>query len=183
MVEPRSTTLLRSLIDEHYAFVYRYAYRLSGQAADAEDLTQQTFLQTQSRLHQLREPAAARAWLCAIVRNAYLQSRRRVLSTYPLAETEDAVMELPPVDEIDPEALQGALNELAEEYRTPLILFYFRECSYKEIAAVLDVPLGTVMSRLSRGKAWLRARLAEETSTSESSPLRPGRRPRVAQQT
>ena len=60
---------------------------------------------------------------------------------------------------MDPEQLQQALNELSEVYRTPLILYYFDEFSYREIAEQMDLPIGTVMSKLARAKAWLRARL------------------------
>jgi RNA polymerase sigma-70 factor (ECF subfamily) len=67
--------------------------------------------------------------------------------------------------EFDSEKLQLALNELPEEFRFPLVLFYFQELSYQEIAAQLDVPLGTVMSRLSRGKQHLRRRLSVEETT------------------
>ena len=65
------------------------------------------------------------------------------------------------------EELQAILDELPDEFREPLILFYFQEFNYKEIAEVLEVPLGTVMSRLARGKKHLRGRLASEESESQ----------------
>lgn len=157
------TLLLAELVERHYAVVYRYAYRLSGSADDAEDLTQQTFLQAQERLGQLREPGAGRAWLCTICRNQYLQGVRREI---PAIGSLDLVAE--PVEsaslitgEIDHERLQRLLNELPEEYRSPLILYYFEDFSYREIAGHMEVPIGTVMSRLSRAKAWLRQRLVD----------------------
>jgi RNA polymerase sigma-70 factor (ECF subfamily) len=64
--------------------------------------------------------------------------------------------------DIEPEKLQAVLNELPEVFRTPVILFYFRELSYREIADILNVPIGTVMSRLARGKEYLRKRLVED---------------------
>ena len=64
-----------------------------------------------------------------------------------------------PLPDIDPERLQQALNDLPEVFRTPLILFYFEEFSYRDIAEQMDLPLGTVMSRLARAKAYLRGRL------------------------
>jgi RNA polymerase sigma-70 factor (ECF subfamily) len=63
--------------------------------------------------------------------------------------------------EIDPERLQQALNDLPEAFRTPIILYYFEDFSYRDIAEQMDLPLGTVMSRLARAKAWLRTRLTE----------------------
>jgi RNA polymerase sigma-70 factor (ECF subfamily) len=67
------------------------------------------------------------------------------------------------VPEVEPEQLQHALNELPETFRTPVILFYFEEFSYRDIAEQMELPLGTVMSRLARGKAHLRARLQQES--------------------
>ncbi len=154
---------LHQLIDAHYEALYRYAYRLSGTAADAEDLTQEAFGKALARLPQLRDPERARGWLFRILRNAYLhkvrdQKRHKVV---PL----DAVGDLPdrPVEEmpeIDPAQLQLALNDLDETFRTPIILFYFEEFSYRDIAEQMDLPIGTVMSRLARGKAYLRSKLS-----------------------
>src|SRR5688500_3055665 len=68
---------LTALVQSHHAIVYRYAFRLSGNAADAEDLSQQTFLIAQRKIHQLREPQRARAWLLAVVRSCFLKSLRK----------------------------------------------------------------------------------------------------------
>src|SRR6266487_3813085 len=116
---------LRELIDAHYEALYRYAYRLTGSAADAEDLTQEAFGKALARLAQLRDADRAKAWLFRILRNLYLhkvrdEKRHRVI---PL----DAVGDLPgreaePAPEIDAGRLQQALDELEEGFRTPLIL-------------------------------------------------------------
>lgn len=144
--------------------VYRAAYRLCGSAVDAEDLTQQTFLTAQRCLEQLRDPAAARAWLSAILRSCFLKSLRKRRPT-PAADGEfDLAAVAGPVPEpsaVDPERLQQALDALSPEARLIVHLFYFEDQSYREIAAALDVPLGTVMSRLSRAKEQLRRRLTE----------------------
>lgn len=163
---------LPELVDEYYERLYRFAYRLSGSAADAEDLTQQTFLTAQTSLHQLREPEHAKAWMFTIMRNTYLKGRRRrkqnqivsLESAPEPSETEDEAAQL------RMEELQSVLDELPDEFREPLILFYFQEFSYKEIADLLDVPLGTVMSRLARGKKHLRKRLAPEAADSLTTP-------------
>ena len=162
--KPPKCPTLPELVDEYYVRLYRFAYRLSGSAADAEDLTQQTFLTAQTSLHQLREPEHAKAWMFAILRNTYLKGRRRAkqaeivsLENSPEpSETSDEAADL------RMEELQAVLDDLPDEFREPLILFYFQEFSYKEIADLLDVPLGTVMSRLARGKKHLRSRLASE---------------------
>jgi RNA polymerase sigma-70 factor (ECF subfamily) len=162
MDEGPCTHSLSDWVERYYGLLYRYAYRLSGSTADAEDLTQQAFLIAQAKQDQLREPEHAKAWLCAILRNAYLKSLQkangvRVVSLDVVREPSS----VPPADApVDPEELQSVLNEMPEEFRTPLILFYFEEFSYKEIAGQMEVPIGTVMSRLARGKQFLRSRLA-----------------------
>jgi len=178
---PASSQTVQRLVEEHYASLYRYAYRLSGSSADAEDLTQETFCTAQLRLSQLRDPGRVRPWLFSILRNAYLHSARadRQHPSVSLDDVGDLAEPLPEsLPDIDPEQLQQALNELPEVYRTPIILFYFEEFGYREIAESMDppVPIGTVMSRLSRAKAFLRARLVpapvqeEEEAAAETVP-------------
>jgi RNA polymerase sigma-70 factor (ECF subfamily) len=154
---------LHQLIDAHYEALYRYAYRLSGTAADAEDLTQETFGKALARLPQLREPDRAKAWLFRILRNLYLhkvrdQKRHKIVPLDNIGDLPGRGAEEMP--EIDPAKLQQALNELDEAFRTPIILFYFEEFSYRDIAEQMELPIGTVMSRLARGKAYLKHRLA-----------------------
>ncbi len=153
---------IRELVDAHYEALYRYAYRLSGSAADADDLTQETFGKAISRLSQLREPERAKPWLFRILRNAYLHRIRdeRKHKIVPL----DSVAEIPDNEppeglDVEPAKLQEALNALDETFRTPLILFYFEDFSYRDIAEQLDLPIGTVMSRLARAKTYLRVKL------------------------
>lgn len=157
---------LFDLVERHYALLYRYAFRLSGSEADAEDLTQQTFLVAQTKLDQLRDAERAKSWLCAILRNVYLKEMRSeaCLSAQSLEMLAEPAVQPVKEPEFDSEQLQNVLNDLPEEYRTPLILFYFEEFSYKEIAEQMELPPGTVMSRLSRAKSYLRQRLrAPET--------------------
>ncbi len=155
------------LIDDHYQALYRYAFRLSGSAADAEDLTQETFGKALTRLPQLRDPSRARGWLFRILRNAYLhrvrdQKRHRIVPLEAVGDLPEATTD--DVPDIDPVRLQQALSELDEAFRTPIILYYFEDFSYRDIADQMELPIGTVMSRLARGKAYLRARLAPSDS-------------------
>jgi RNA polymerase sigma-70 factor (ECF subfamily) len=159
---PGSQRMVQRLVDDHYVPLYRYAYRLSGSAADAEDLTQEAFCKAQLHLSQLRDPARAKAWLFSILRNAYLHRARADRQQHVLSlEDVGDVAEPPPdpVPDVDPERLQEALNELPEAFRTPIVLYYFEDFSYRDIAGQMDLPIGTVMSRLARAKAHLRARL------------------------
>jgi RNA polymerase sigma-70 factor (ECF subfamily) len=161
MAMPGSQGTVQRLVDEHYVALYRYAYRLSGSAADAEDLTQEAFCKAQLNFAQLRDSNRAKPWLFSILRNAYLhRARSRKQEACVSLDDLGEIAEVPtPLPEIDPEQLQQALNELAEVFRTPIILYYFEDFTYRDIAEQMDLPLGTVMSRLARAKAYLRSRL------------------------
>ncbi len=162
MAGPDRRETMERLVAEHYATMYRYAYRLSGSAADAEDLVQEAYCKAQASLGQLRDAGRARPWLFSIVRNAYLHRVRseRQQRLVSLEEVGD-VAEPPsgPLPHVDPERLQAALQELPEVFRTPVILYYFEDFSYREIAEQMDLPIGTVMSRLARAKGHLKGRL------------------------
>jgi RNA polymerase sigma-70 factor (ECF subfamily) len=151
---------LADLVERHYALLYRYAYRLTGSEADAEDLTQDAFLTAQAKWGQLRDECCAKSWLFAIARNAFLK-QLRANDFLSLVDWTDVSEPAGPQTEaeFDEEQLQNVLADLPEEFRSPLILFYFQEFSYKEIAEQMGVPVGTIMSRLARGKAYLRQRL------------------------
>ena len=165
---------VQRLVEEHYTSLYRYAYRLSGSSADAEDLSQDTFCKAQSSLSQLRDPSRARPWLFSILRHAYLHRVRaeRRQPCVALDQVGDVAEPLPEsLPDIDPEQLQSALSELSEVYRTPIILYYFEEFGYREIAEQMDLPIGTVMSRLARAKAFLRSRLLPGSETLQAGGL------------
>ena len=175
--EQEQSLNIADLVEAHHEVLFRYAYRLTGRHSDAEDLTQQAYMTAHKKLDQLRDPDNARSWLFTIARNCYLKTLRSqpsvaIVSMESVGEPEEDL----PTDElaIDTELLQRVLDEMPEEFRTPLILFYFQEFSYKEIAVQLEVPIGTVMSRLARGKSYLRRRLAgmneDLFQTNEDSP-------------
>jgi RNA polymerase sigma-70 factor (ECF subfamily) len=152
---------IQRLVHDYHADVYRYARRLCGQAADAEDIAQQTFLTAQRKLDQLREPEKSRAWLLAIARNCFLKScmERRPAAASTLDFNLDQVAAPSEDLPIDAETLQNAIQGLPEEFRLVVLMFYFEDLSYREIAEQLNVPAGTVMSRLSRAKKHLRRHL------------------------
>jgi RNA polymerase sigma-70 factor, ECF subfamily len=162
---------IAGLIAAHHGSLYRYAFRLTGMAADAEDLSQQAFLIAQQKLHQLRDAERAVGWLFAILRSCYLKWRRK---RFPMASTvADLEMGEVPQPEaelsaVDSEELQQVLGEMHEDLRLILLMFYFEELTYKQIADELDVPIGTVMSRLSRAKQKLKSRLSAAKEGNES---------------
>lgn len=155
---------IAQIVAQHHAAVYRYAFRLSGSAADAEDLTQQVFLIAHEKLVQLRSTASARSWLFTILRNCFLkgcQKRRPIPAGSLSMDVEKVAMEVPEEAAVSSHRLQGALDQLPEKFRVVLTMFYYEELSYREIAEQLHVPIGTVMSRLARAKRHLRSRLFE----------------------
>jgi len=164
MAIDRKDSDIQRLIDDHLDAVYRYAYRLTGDVHDAEDLSQQVFMLAQERLEQLREADKARGWLFTILRNSFLKTVQRsqpVLATNLGVDLEAVPVEGPNGQAVDSAELQAAICELPAEYRVVLVMFYFEECAYREIAEKLDLPIGTVMSRLARAKGHLRLKLFE----------------------
>lgn len=153
---------IEDLVADHYEAVYRFAYRLCGTQTEAEDVTQEAFCQAQTKLSQLRDPAAARGWIFSIARNTFLHRVRskKLEKAVPLEDAAEPMdrWDAEPLS-VDPAVLQDALGNLPEAYRTPLILYFFEEFSYRDIAEQLGIPMGTVMSRLARGKECLKNRL------------------------
>ncbi|HEB57642.1 MAG TPA: sigma-70 family RNA polymerase sigma factor [Gammaproteobacteria bacterium] len=162
-------TQFDALVQAYHALLYRYALWLCGNAAQSEDLVQETFLRAWKSLHRLREPAAAKAWLLTILRREFLRgTRRRCVVTRSL-DTLDAnhtaLMDTRPalVDELsDRSRLHTALLRLPLEQREPLLLQILGGYRCEEIAAELGVSSGAIMTRLSRARLRLRQLLADE---------------------
>jgi RNA polymerase sigma factor (sigma-70 family) len=155
----------QQLVDQQYAPLYRFALSLAKSEADAADLTQQTFFLWGSKGHQLRDSSKAKSWLFTTLFREFLNRRRHEVR-FPKVELDDAredeIAISPNINALDSASVLQALQEVDEPFRAPLTLFYLKQFSYAEIAEVLDVPIGTVMSRLSRGKALLRRLLSED---------------------
>ena len=155
------------LVDRYYAALYRFALSLARSPADACDLTQQTFYVWATKGHTLRDTAKAKTWLFTTLYREFLRSRRRdtrltSIEELPPGESDLADDEIDHVRQLDGALVLEALGAVAEAFRAPLTLFYLEDLSYQEIAETLGVPVGTVMSRLSRGKDQLRAALAAQ---------------------
>jgi RNA polymerase sigma-70 factor (ECF subfamily) len=156
------------LVDRQYAPLFRFALSLAKSEADAADLTQQTFFLWASKGDQLRDRTKAKAWLFTTLYREFL-GRRRHEVRFPKIELDDVredEMSTPPnVNAFDSATVLQVLHEVEEAFRAPLTLFYLEQFSYQEIAHILEVPIGTVMSRLSRGKTLLRRRLLSKEET------------------
>lgn len=136
----------------------RYARAMLGDRAAADDLVQDTLERAWSRFAQWRAGSDLRAWLFGIMHNLRVdQLRRGGLPTCPLDDdTVDVPTRPTQSDRLEVMDLESALRQLPDEQREVLLLVALEEMSYAEIAAALGIPLGTVMSRLSRGRERLR---------------------------
>ncbi len=175
MAGDRARPEITQLVLDHHREIYAYAYRLCGSIADAEDLSQSVFLTAHEKMDQLRDLENVRGWLYAILRSHFLKlcRKKRPVPAATLEMNFDELAE--PVDdpiEIDREALLSALAGLPDTHRMVLVMFYFEQCSYQEIAKRLETPIGTVMSRLARAKARLRAELTS-IGQDRAAPARP----------
>jgi RNA polymerase sigma-70 factor, ECF subfamily len=166
----RPGATLEELVPLYYSALYRYAFRLTGNSTDAEDLTQQTFCSAQAKYSQLREPERVKSWLFSILHNAFLVRERKHRQAKFITWDEwihdiENRQEASPL--VDSAQLQTALLEVPDDFRAVLILYYFEEFSYRDIAMQLKVPMGTVMSRLARAKQFLKDRLIKQDKTLE----------------
>ncbi len=167
--------IFTALVDEHYQALYRFALSLTRSEADASDLTQQTFLIWANKGHQLRDQDKAKFWLFRTLHRCFLLSRRHS-GRFVHHELESVAEEMPVLgpavlDEIDGSAVLTALAKIPVPYRAAVALFYLEQWSYKQIAETLDVSLGTVKSRISRGISQLRELLADSFSRSPNGTL------------
>jgi len=152
------------IVDRYYPMLYRFALSLARNEPDACDLTQQTFSVWARKGHLLRDAAKVKSWLFTTLYREFISNRRHE-TRWPKQEISEVEDELPDTTPEAPDPLEAAevmkaLQSLDETFRSPLTLFYLQEHSYEEIARILDIPIGTVMSRLSRGKHKLQQVLA-----------------------
>ena len=162
MSKPGEQTF-EEIVAAYYEPLFRFGLSLSQQTAEASDLVQETFFLWASKGHQLRDKTKVKSWLFTTLHREFLGSRRRQtrFPHYEVGIVEHALPKVEPklANRIDGATLVALIGEVDEVYREPLALFYLQEHSYQEIAEILEIPIGTVMSRLSRGKAQLRQRL------------------------
>lgn len=156
----------QELVDTHYQALYRFGFSLAKDPDRAADLVQQTFCIWAEKGHQLKDRSKAKTWLFTTLYREHLGNARRS-QRYPERELEDAGHEIPGVEDqsdrkLDAKRAVDLLSKLDETFRAPLTLFFLQQHSYKEIASILEIPIGTVMSRISRGKDQLRRKMNSE---------------------
>src|SRR5262245_15027346 len=149
------------MVAQHYEPLYRFALSLTRTEADARDLTQQAFYVWAAKGYQLRDQSKAKAWLFTTLHRAFLGMRRRHVRFPHQGLEEVSIEELPafspdPANAVDSPQVLSALARVDEVYQSAVALFYLEDYSYPEIAEILEVPVGTVKSRVARGIAQLR---------------------------
>jgi RNA polymerase sigma-70 factor (ECF subfamily) len=154
----------------HLNDLFRTAARILGNPTEAEDVVQETYLLAWKSFDHFELGTDCRAWLFTIMFNAVRHYRRRWFDRRVTGETaeilEETVSYTPPVpEELTDQDVLSALDGIPREFRAVVLLADVQEFSYKEIAAILKVPMGTVMSRLSRGRQLLRIALGELART------------------
>lgn len=168
--EPEEEDNFNRFIYPHASIILGSAYKLARDRDLAEDLVQETFYYALKNFHQLRDRTKCKYWLFSILRNLFLKTVERRKNWIEVEF--DAVCEsFHDNNKMNPEHdflqleiknnIQCALDILEERLKFPVILFYFEGRSYKEISAILSVPIGTVMSRIARAKVYLKRELIE----------------------
>ena len=148
----------------HASVIFRSAFRLCGNRQGAEDLVQETYFQALKNFAQLKDRERCKYWLFAIMRNLFLKdvekSKNRIEIEFDaVCDTLHSKVNTPEKDFLGDEvrhALLSAMNKLDERLSQPIQSFYFEGLSYQEIATRLDIPIGTVMSRIARAKVYLK---------------------------
>ena len=163
-------TEFEALVDQHYEKLYRFACSLGGDPDLASDLTQQTFYVYARKRSQIRDPRRTKSWLFTILHREFIALKRKA-RRHPEFEIQMVENELPPiepegVERLDAQILMNTVQRLDERFREVLVLYHIDDLAYREIAEILDLPIGTVMSRLARGREHLLNLLkkAEETA-------------------
>lgn len=162
----------KTLTYPHMQLLYNVALKYCGNTFDAEDIVQETYLMAFNKFHQLREKDKCKPWLLRILRNNFLKSYQKKKSLQRLSETDyvDFVknsMEQASAQEIlersyTSKKLQHAIDQLPVKYKEVLILYHADEMRYKDIAETLQIPIGTVMSRLTRARQGLKVLLLKQ---------------------
>ena len=176
-VPMRTRSQFEQLALPHLRSVYRLARQMAG-SDRADDLAQETYLKAWTHFHTFDPATNCRAWLCRILHNTWVSQWRKTRLELPLADLDDVPAE--PAYDWERDRLRGvlsadmqwALDQLPEHYRWAVLLADVEELTYQEIAATMECPIGTVMSRIHRGRRMLGRLLHERLSATTTLPLR-----------
>lgn len=174
----RSKQQFQLLTDPHIQLMYNMALRYCGNSFDAEDILQEAMYIAFKSYDQLQDETKCKAWLLTILRRVYLKEIRQNstrpvavedISCLPLMEHQIAGDHSLKFEKEETAAtVRHCLSQLPENYQTPTLLYFMDEMSYQEIAETLEMPIGTVMSRLSRAKQLLKKKLLQQSIQKKS---------------
>lgn len=161
------TTIFGLWVEEHGSDLYRFAHRLCGDQGAGEDLVQETFFEAWKHRGPLRSIREPRAWLLVILRRRYLRMRRfeqrRPWLVSLAADQDFAATPDPRMGRLEnSDALQPALDSMSDLFKLPLLMVFMQGLTCAQAAEVLDIPLGTVLSRIHRAKQHLRASIQRD---------------------
>jgi RNA polymerase sigma-70 factor (ECF subfamily) len=155
---------MNDLIVEQVPRLRRYARALTGESARADDLVQDTLERAWEKRHLWQRGSDLRAWMFSIMHNVFVNQIRQGQISYATLPLEDEALEIPvratQEDGLAMRDLAASIGRLPAEFREVILLVGLEQMRYEEVAEVLDIPIGTVMSRLSRGRERLRALMA-----------------------
>ncbi len=179
----RRKKLFRTLIKPHVSFLYAMALRYTGNKYDAEDMVQETVFIALKKMDQLRDKTKSRSWLFSILRRVFLketrgQDQQRKFAALKKQEYLSRLESFEKPDDVaiqfekksDARLIQTIVEALPERYKSPVLLYFMEDLTYKEISIYLDIPMGTVMSRLSRAKTMIKNQIL--TALKENEPIR-----------
>lgn len=162
----------KTLTYPHMSLLYNVALRYTGNVFDAHDLVQETYLMAFKYFFQLKDPSRVKPWLLKILKNNFLKTCRTDTDTQVRRKTDYMMYLKACADKLDTDdrlamasdirLLNQSIDALPAACKEILTLYYMEEMSYKEIAAALDIPMGTVMSRLNRAKERLKTTLLRQ---------------------
>ncbi len=167
----------KALSFPHLEFLFNMALKYTGKSYDAEDIVQETIYTAYRNFHQLRDEKKCRQWLFAILRTTFLKEKRSFIkrpllddgSGYLKHITDESADSLVSVLEkkMEKEDVLQVLGRMNEKHKSPLILYYMEDMTYQEIADFLEIPIGTVMSRLARAKKLMKKELLKKIARKE----------------
>ncbi len=156
MEKPQLQLVFEQCVESCADSLYRVAFRLTGDQTLASELVQETYLNAWKSLKTLKDPLKIRGWIFAILRNQYTKLIRKEAKSAKPSELLDNVEAKPEPGQERAEAVQVALSELSDTHKLPLLLVSMEGLTVEEAATVLELPKGTVLSRLHRGREKLK---------------------------
>lgn len=155
-------TDIETVVEDHYKALYRFAFSLTKNEHEASDLTQQAFLIYSTKGHTIKDPSKIKSWLFTTLYREFLGLRRqssRILkfdsNNFDIEDLSQKQLLL--IKKEDSSLISNALEKIEPIYKEVIVLYFLKDLTYSEISKILDIPLGTVMSRLSRAKKQLKS--------------------------